>query len=89
VNSTAKSILFLGFYLHLPHGALEHVVEEHGGGKDAEISYSDLYNQVKQGKVAGRRGPGPGVARPHEGHAKEQFHTPCRRPTSKDLRRRS
>jgi len=75
VNSTAKFNLVLGFILPFASWCfLEHVVEEHGWGKDAEILTPDLYNQVKQGKVATPRSRARS-ARHMKGHAKEQFHT--------------
>jgi cell division protease FtsH len=45
------------------------------GGKDVEISYSDLYNQVKQGKVADSEVQGPELHGHMKATPKEQFHT--------------
>ncbi len=45
------------------------------GGKDVEISYSDLYNQVKQAKVADAEVQGAELHGHMKATPKEQFHT--------------
>ncbi|HUD75370.1 MAG TPA: ATP-dependent metallopeptidase FtsH/Yme1/Tma family protein, partial [Terracidiphilus sp.] len=75
MNSTAKSILFWAFIFICLMVLLSMWSKSAAGAKDAEISYSDLYNQVKQGKVADAEVQGPEL----HGHMKDkpnvQFHT--------------
>jgi ATP-dependent Zn protease len=66
----------LGLYRHLLHAALGRDVEERKhGGKDAEISYSDLFNKVKQGQVLDAEVQGAELHGHMKANPKEQFHT--------------
>jgi cell division protease FtsH len=75
VNSTAKSIvLWVCILACLPilYAAFQ---KSAGMGKDTEISYSDLFNQVKQGKVADAEVQGGELHGHMKATPKEQFHT--------------
>ena len=75
MNSTTKTIMFWGlilvclliFYSVMTKGA--------GSGKDAEIPYSDLYNQVKAGQVLDAEVQGTELHGHLKAKPKEQFHT--------------
>ena len=75
MNSTAKSILFWAFIFIMLMVVLSMWSRSGTGGKDVEISYSDLYNQVKQGKVADAEVQGTELHGHMKATPKEQFHT--------------
>ena len=76
VNSTARAIMFWVFIVVcciLLWGVVTKGASM--GGKDTEVSYSDLYNQVKQGKVADAEVQGGELHGHMKATPKEQFHT--------------
>ena len=75
MNSTAKSILFWAFIFICLMVLLSMWSKSSAGAKDTEISYSDLYNHVKQGKVADAEVQGPELHGHMKATPKEQFHT--------------
>jgi len=76
VNSTVKTIMFWVFIL-ICLVLLWGVVQKGAGmgAKDAEISYSDLYNKVVQGQVQDAQFQGTDLRGHLKANPKEQFHT--------------
>ena len=76
MNSTVRAIMFwvfIGICCMLLWG----VMSKSGnmGGKDAEVSYSDLFNKVKQGQVLDAEVQGAELHGHLKANPKEQFHT--------------
>jgi len=75
VNSTAKTIMFWVLMIICLMLLWTWVSKSQAGGKDTEISYSDLYNKVKQGQVADAEVQGADLRGHMKATPKEQFHT--------------
>ena len=75
MNSTVKTLMVWAFVIICLVMLWGVVSKNQGIGKDAEISYSDLYNKVKQGQVADAEIQGADLHGHLKANPKEQFHT--------------
>jgi cell division protease FtsH len=76
VNSTVRTFVVWAFILAFILILITWVQKGAGaGGKDTEITYSDLFNQVKQGKVMDAEVQGAELHGHMKATPKEEFHT--------------
>jgi cell division protease FtsH len=76
VNSTVRTFVVWAFILAFILVLITWVQKGAGaGGKDTEITYSDLFNQVKQGKVMDAEVQGAELHGHMKATPKEEFHT--------------
>ncbi|HVC46586.1 MAG TPA: ATP-dependent zinc metalloprotease FtsH [Terracidiphilus sp.] len=75
MNSTVKTIMFWVFILVCLMLLWSVVQKSNSGGKDAEITYSDLFNKVEAGQVLDATIQGTELHGHLKSSPKEQFHT--------------
>jgi cell division protease FtsH len=75
VNSTVRTFVVWAFILAFILVLITWVQKGAGTSKDTEITYSDLFNQVKQGKVLDAEVQGTELHGHMKATPKEQFHT--------------